>query len=97
MCVNSEAACQQNQKQERLIWSDKATELGIAAGCDTGWMSGPERLHQERRLASCRSVLPPDTQVEIMMLMLILPVLMRENALLSCERAALQSTPINAG
>lgn len=25
-------ACQQNQKQERLIWPDKSTELQITAG-----------------------------------------------------------------
>lgn len=31
-------ACQQNQKQERLIWTDKSTELQITAGYETAWM-----------------------------------------------------------
>lgn len=30
-------ACQQNQKQERLIWRDKSTVLQIAAGYETAF------------------------------------------------------------
>lgn len=104
MCVcvllNNRLASQQNQKAERLMWSDKATGLGIAAGCDTSWISSPERLIQERRLTQGvqGSLLQPDTLVEIIMytvyvrFTLIPPASMQLNALLSCEHATLQST-----
>lgn len=73
VCVllNNRLASQQNQKAERLMWSDKATGLGIAAGCDTSWISSPERLIQERRLTQGvqGSLLQPDTRVEIIMYM----------------------------
>lgn len=41
MCVRENGyyrlvlACQQNQKQERLIWADKSTKLQITAGYET--------------------------------------------------------------
>lgn len=91
--VNNRVSCQQNQKQERLIWSDKVTELG--------WMSSPQRLHQERRLTRCVQgpLLQPDTRVKTIIdsvYVRITLISMQENALLSCEQGTFQSTPVNA-
>lgn len=40
------SACQQNQRQERLIWTDKSTELQTTAGYELGWIYSLAKLNQ---------------------------------------------------